>query len=456
MWVIAQTFEREQIARVCLENLAANVPDGAELHIWDDHSLEMDADWVARYGVFHREKEHYGIDRLRAVQLEKAWEAGVEEVYLTDSDALHDPGWYPAAKRLYQYGSPVSLYNTRWHENGKISCGNGYSMRAHAPGISMYLRRRDLGKIIGQGLDNWDWRLCDLLGNRCPTSEVSYVDHLGAGGIHSGAYEWQRDVAESPTPYLRELRKQILGELRGNSMREQIENLSGNGLTAVINQPRGMGDILFVEPLARWLAGLGYQVKWIVDAQFLGIARHIPYVQFIDRELLRYEAFDGKELRVIGNLLVLPLRWADQIEGGTYERCMRAKYDMLGMDWTIWRTAKWERDPAAEARLEKILRLPRKFALVNRKFRSDRSGTVEIPPISLPIVEMRTVGNYTLIDWAGVVEKAAEIHSVGTSLQYLVELINTKARLFMYPRKPDENDCRNYDYLFEKPWKKQE
>jgi hypothetical protein len=61
---------------------------------------------------------------------------------------------------------------------------------------------------------------------------------------------------------------------------------------------------------------------------------------------------------------------------------------------------------------------------------------------------MITIPGFSLFDWYLVIEKATEIHTVGTSINYIIELLEIESEnVFLYKRLPDENHFQNYDYI---------
>ena len=56
-----------------------------------------------------------------------------------------------------------------------------------------------------------------------------------------------------------------------------------------------------------------------------------------------------------------------------------------------------------------------------------------------PVVENRIVDGFTLFDWTKVLENAKEIHTVPTAVCFMVDVIDTNAKVFYYP-----NDERQY------------
>lgn len=150
-------------------------------------------------------------------------------------------------------------------------------------------------------------------------------------------------------------------------------------------------------------------------------------------------------------MLVVPLRWTYEIRRVHYSQCMRDKYDYLGMDWNTWKhDAMPMRDSLKELELYKLVNPNREpFVLVNKTFRTDGSGTVDIKPATdLKIINMTAIDGYSLFDWRVVIEQAAEVHTVSTSLIYLLELWQIPGHI--YVRHPDEANHRNYEYLLSK------
>jgi hypothetical protein len=64
---------------------------------------------------------------------------------------------------------------------------------------------------------------------------------------------------------------------------------------------------------------------------------------------------------------------------------------------------------------------------------------------------MITIPGFSLFDWYLVIEKATEIHTVGTSINYIIELLEIESKnVFLYKRLPDENHFQNYDYILKR------
>jgi hypothetical protein len=172
-------------------------------------------------------------------------------------------------------------------------------------------------------------------------------------------------------------------------------------MEVVINQPAGLGDILFIEPIYRHFKNEGYDVTAPVNSDLLWIQPYIPYVNFVDRKKYPYnsEVVQQKE----DGKMHTPLRFANPLYrgftdlhyGDDRKNWMRDKYLYLGLDENLWRTMQFERNFEKEADLWNIINPAEKYNLVNRNF----GGSFEKINIKvnndLPVIEMRKVEGFT-------------------------------------------------------------
>ena len=184
------------------------------LTVLDDHSTEFSLDelksWTTSQAVFRPEKK-LGINQLRLRAHEIAKEGGFKYVYHIDNDALHDPSWITqlAYMRTIHTGI-LCLYNTHHHFAYTVKETEDMALRTSTPGISFFYEVEKLKNIPNHFYNSWDFVFGDLLGPSC-VSKTSYVEHLGAGGLHN--HDFERDRAHNPTLYLQEERSKIIKEL---------------------------------------------------------------------------------------------------------------------------------------------------------------------------------------------------------------------------------------------------
>lgn len=215
--------------------------------------------------------------------------------------------------------------------------------------------------------------------------------------------------------------------------------------TLVFNQFLSLGDVLFLIPMARHYLEQGYQVLWPLDRTYADIQRHFPDIRFISREtcgidLNRRDAFNSK----LG--YVLPLRWAEWVLKLPFKECMPAKYKLMGLPVEMWRKLTWRRNLEKEQQLRNYLGANGEYNLINHRFRADRTGWVPLKVNNgLRNIELTAIPGYTLLDWTGIIQSAATIHTVSTSILYMLEVLDLQAtEVAIYTRYPDE---KNLDFV---------
>lgn len=220
----------------------------------------------------------------------------------------------------------------------------------------------------------------------------------------------------------------------------------------VINQIHSIGDILFLEPMFRYFARergrkpvvpLRDHLMWLAD--YIDSARFVPLSTF---------NFQKEELMVTDNYL--PLRWANQIYRGydpndhhDFENMMCDKYRLAGLDPEMWREIKLNFKEDKAEQLIKSLQLKKQngtiinYILVNE---NSQAGNIVIKPgLSSPIVRMKPIYGFTVIDWYLVMLFALENHHVSTSTFFILQAIKNRlhfeSKVFIYPR-PNEDGLR--------------
>lgn len=225
-------------------------------------------------------------------------------------------------------------------------------------------------------------------------------------------------------------------------------------MSILINQPAGLGDIIFSMSMVRALSDEYGDVLWPVQQQWVeGLRRAYPDIKWIDQREVKidYERKDNYEYL---GMWVLPLRFAhEKIKKGAVD-FMRAKYEAYNDDWQDWmEDGEFERDENMETALCSRYRataLHRPYVIINNTYKSDGSGKAPFQikvDDAIDYVYMEAIPGYSLFDWSKLLLNAKEIHTVGTSLIYILELIEPTCPIYIYPRLPQHRDHRRYDYI---------
>ena len=228
LYIAVPIHNRGIIGAMCIPTIYSTKLSCDFLEIWNDASTEFSDRFLWNMSDrISTTDEQQGIEAQRKRHFEKFLEpeqGAYTHLYLTDSDAIHDPNWRSHALGLQREhrGLPVCLYDTEAHRRLQ---GNTLEdditknaiIRAAIPGVSMLLTRAHVERIgrVLESMDHWDWFVPSVLGNRCIVSRVSHVDHIGLGGLHHPADEGLDggDRAHNPTAWLVEKRKEIVAAL---------------------------------------------------------------------------------------------------------------------------------------------------------------------------------------------------------------------------------------------------
>ncbi len=215
--IIIPTYNRGFISKLCIKTIYST-KQSCKLMITDDESFEYSPQSLFN-GMydFLKESSHIGICRLRLSQFRYFLTTNFDFLYLTDSDAAHDPTWFKTCKNLYaKYNKPVCLFNSINHASNTIEEKDDVYIRSSYPGISIFIPRAQV-RIICDVADKfgddyfarkgWDWTVSSILG-KFITPKISYVEHLGAGGIHNKTFN--EDIAINPTEFLKNFRSAVL------------------------------------------------------------------------------------------------------------------------------------------------------------------------------------------------------------------------------------------------------
>lgn len=226
----------------------------------------------------------------------------------------------------------------------------------------------------------------------------------------------------------------------------------------VVNQYFGLGDILFIEPIYRYLKDLGLNVIAPIQDQYLWIQDHIKYVDFrgISEFNMDYERFDFGILKTlqgeeVPDTAYLPLRFSDQIyrnlkphDASASRYWMTDKYSVLGLDHRRWESITLERNREREEELKDIILKEigdSEYDFCNSFYQNSLNVNLNLEgrvKRELPLISMSKVEGYTMIDWSSVIEGARRVHTVSTSLLYMIQSIYQEGKEYhLYPRLPE-------------------
>jgi hypothetical protein len=239
---------------------------------------------------------------------------------------------------------------------------------------------------------------------------------------------------------------------------EKFLSENPNVKNIVVNQYFGLGDILFIEPIYRYLNDLGLKVIAPIQDQYLWIQDHIGYVDFrgISEFDMDYERFDFGILKTLSGEEVpdtayLPLRFSDQIyrdlrphDSSASRYWMTDKYSVLGLSYNLWKNISLDRNLEKEDELKSIVLKDlegSEYDFCNSFYQNTLNINLDLEnkvKKEVPVISMTKIDGYTMVDWSGVIEGAKRVHTVSTSLLYMIQTIHNEDKEYhLYPRLPE-------------------
>ena len=225
----------------------------------------------------------------------------------------------------------------------------------------------------------------------------------------------------------------------------------------IIKQPAGIGDIFFCQKLAKIMMAHDYSVIWPVREDILWIGDYIKDITFVPEHwnFLDQTVFQNAFGVYVGDdMAFISPATADMTHNDG--KIMSSKYSMLGLDYHGWQDFfQFERNLEKENKLYyDVLGLKddSEFVFINNLYNTDIRNSELLSPenYDLPTIELQILDGYTLFDWCKVLEKAKSVYTINTSINYLIDVLDTNYEEYVIIAH-DEKNKSEIDYLFRKP-----
>jgi hypothetical protein len=218
----------------------------------------------------------------------------------------------------------------------------------------------------------------------------------------------------------------------------------------LIDQPSGIGDLIFIQKLCSNLTSEGNKVFLPVD----------PFCWNTLISTLKSDAILNSAPQNAGDVRYINL--SDQPKPNGFIDTMVSKYEGLGYEWMGWQDyVQFERMRSVEQNLKEHLvgTTGEPYIIVNKYYGTPpghkaKESVMETVPKDFDgkIVDMLPDIGAPLYAWFSLLEDAEEIHSVDTSIHYICEVLNMNAtRLVVHPRHPETSEAM-VGRLFDRPW----
>ena len=202
---------------------------------------------------------------------------------------------------------------------------------------------------------------------------------------------------------------------------------------------------------------MGYKIIWPLRDDIFWIKDYIIDIQFCSvNDNFPGKEYYGQDLIIISPQFVyLGIMKSHLWENGD-NKVMSSKYHVTNIDWSQWRNNFiFNRNLDKENDLYyNVLNLKddSEFVFINNLYNTDilDSQLFSSEQFNLPVVELKIIDGFTLFDWIKVLEKARKIHTINTSINYIIEVIDTSYDEYVIYAH-DEQNRKEIDYLFKKP-----
>jgi hypothetical protein len=232
--------------------------------------------------------------------------------------------------------------------------------------------------------------------------------------------------------------------------------------TLLIRQPAGIGDIFFCQKIAKSFQLLTEytEVIWPVVEQYSYLNDYmLGDINFVnENEIFPYrDVYMSGHIEIIkrDDLFYLPLQTSDAVVGsckchGNRIAHGHMKYEFAGVDYHDWIDFfNFKRNQEREDQLiERLgLNMSERYNVVNCNFGTypvTKRREDMVPRNPYRNIEMTFMEGTTLFDWVKVLLGAEQIHTVETSLCYILAKLGLKENVYIYSKFPGMNDDFSY------------
>lgn len=211
----------------------------------------------------------------------------------------------------------------------------------------------------------------------------------------------------------------------------------------LIYQPLGLGDIFWVQPIVDTIISEGYTVYYPVGKVYYDIVssyikkKNLIWIQETDVFPLK-EYYGQVNVHQTEDELYLPLSYADRYVPKS--SVMISKYYFLNIPIKDYRKSfSINRNYKREDKLIQTYGLLDDYIIVNNSFGTEAQqrdiligGDTKVHYMS---IEQDKMHGFHIFDWIMALENAKEIHTVETSLCYLIDKYCLSNELHMYEKR---------------------
>lgn len=214
-------------------------------------------------------------------------------------------------------------------------------------------------------------------------------------------------------------------------------------------QPGAFGDIIICAPIAKAYADAGYEVIWPARKEYIPTLEKFSYVtpillndDVLDPDWLRSDVMKclqiHKEMK-IDYALNLADRGPHPTAELPDENFEQVKYRLANIPFAEKHNLVWNQNYDNEKCLYNLvieaagLSPGDEYALVHT-VASNESLNFDTSKLDLPVIEVREISGYAILDWFLVVANATKIYCVESSIQCFIDGIVRRSEIVNIPK----------------------
>jgi len=224
----------------------------------------------------------------------------------------------------------------------------------------------------------------------------------------------------------------------------------------LIKQPSGLGDIFYIQKIV-CKVNEKYeptQIIWPLCDEYYKVKDYFilpKNINFVNEneDFLGKDLYQSEEQNIIKNdqFIYMPLQYSHfALYGGMWRYIMQAKYEIVGLtceDWDQYVTLNRNLHKEDEL-FNKKINFSGPYNVINKHW---GAGTPLIRTdinieSNLPLIEVNYEQGYTLFDWIKILQNAQTVHTIETSLSYILHMIKKKD-VFLYYRIESTSEKNN-------------
>jgi hypothetical protein len=215
-------------------------------------------------------------------------------------------------------------------------------------------------------------------------------------------------------------------------------------------QPGAFGDIIACAPIAHFYHDAGWEVWWPAREKFIPTLKHFDYVNTItlNEDLLHEDWLRSDVMKILSMsenydaILNLADRGPHPTAQRFDENFETCKYRIAQVPFECKHLLEWTRNLDKEKELFDSLNISGSYAVAHLE--NSHGDEAPMPYVGLPLIKIKPIEGYTILDWYLVLSEAEEIYCVESAVHQFVDgFIHCAPSSYLLKKGPVEEGTRH-------------